>query len=202
MVIERAKIALQIAERNSRLLSIGLDNLSLGLGWLQEATKEGNLDSKSTVGCEGNESNWLRILPRMNLEKTPVTEASKHLQRAIDGLRKSGSLDHIPCGLLGRSEFSRSIGDFAAAKSDLDETYELAIRCCMKLFEVDCHLAYARLEFTARRAASASGHSTPVRICPLSVREHYERARNLVAETGYHRRGPEVAALAKLLQSE
>lgn len=113
------------------------------------------------------------------------TAAAAELDRAVDGLRASGQQDDLPRGLLARAECHRLSGDRARAQRDLDEARALCERCGMKLFLADVHLEQARLHL-------AFGD-------PERTRPEYERARTLVAEMGYHRRDPEVSALAEAL---
>ncbi len=119
------------------------------------------------------------------------TEAAKHLDRAVDGLRQAGSEDHIPRGLLARAALRRlravhasgdaASADTTAAASDLREAQEIAERGHMRLHEADAHLEWTRLRLqTGDREAA---------------RRHLERARELVTACGYGRREREVAWL-------
>ena len=66
------------------------------------------------------------------------------LNRAVDGLRKAGTQDHLPRSLIARAELHRVRGDFGRAQRDLDEA-TIAQRGEMGLHRADCHLEYARL---------------------------------------------------------
>ena len=99
----------------------------------------------------------------------------------MDGLRRAGTQDYLPRGLLARAALRRVTGAHDRARGDLDEALSIATRGGMRLHEADCHLEYARL-------CLATGETE-------AAREHLARAKALVAETGYHRRDGEVAAL-------
>ena len=109
-------------------------------------------------------------------------KAAEHLDRAVEGLQRSGSEHHLPRGLLARSAFRRLRGDLAGAAADLSEAMEIAERGGMRLHLCDAHLEGARL-------ALRQGD-------PEAARRHVVRARKLVTETGYKRREREVAWLA------
>jgi tetratricopeptide (TPR) repeat protein len=113
------------------------------------------------------------------------TEAAQHLDEAVNGLRRAGQLDYLPRGLLARAAHFRHTGDFEKAQHDLDEVRILATRCGMRLFLADYHLEQARL-FLAQQN-------------PDDTRPHYESAKKLIEETGYHRRDPELGGLSTQL---
>ena len=103
----------------------------------------------------------------------------------MDGLRDSGNTDDVPRGLLARAEFRREGGDREGAERDLAEVLELTKRMGARLHETDAHLGFARLRLDAGRAEDA--------------RSHFETAKRLVEETGYHRRDDALAELATRL---
>ena len=61
-------------------------------------------------------------------------EAAHHLEQAVDFLRRAGTLDQLPRGLLAR-----------ATPHDLDEVFRTATRSGMRLFLADYHLACGNL---------------------------------------------------------
>jgi hypothetical protein len=132
------------------------------------------------------QNNWLLdigldhiSLGRAHRPSSP--EAADYLDQAVSGLRRAGTLNYLPLGLLARAAHFRHTRDFDKAQHDLDEVRILATRCGMRLFLTDYHLERARL-FLAQQ-----GHE--------DARPHYDSAKKLVEETGYHRRDPELAAL-------
>lgn len=113
-------------------------------------------------------------------------EAADQFDRAVDGLRQAGVQEFLPSGLCARAALRRVTEEFPKARRDLDEAMLIANRCGMKLYEADCHLECARLYL-------AEGDQS-------KAREHFAIARAEVARMGYHRRDPEVAALAAALE--
>ena len=107
--------------------------------------------------------------------------ACTHFNEAVTGLRKAGSQDELPRGLLARAAFRREQGEHEGAARDLAEATRISRRCGMRLF-----LADAALEGT--RQALAAGD----RAKALTQRDEAAR---LIAECGYHRRDRDLAAL-------
>jgi tetratricopeptide (TPR) repeat protein len=156
-VLERAKEAIRIAERNNWLLDIALDHLSMG---------RAHLGLVLTAGEEPTSG---------------LAEATVYLDRAVDGLRRAGTEDHLPRGLLARAALRRFRSDFPGAAADLTEALEIAELGLMQLHECDAHLEWARLCRDQGDLAAARGH--------------VERAREIVEATGYERRRREVEGL-------
>ncbi len=119
-------------------------------------------------------------------------EAGQCLQRAVDGLRLAGRLDYLPLGLLARAAWLRLAGAggdaaaFPRAWRDLREALRIAQRGAMRLHQADAHLEAARLCLAQRD--------------PTQARPHWEQARDLVAQTGYHRRDGEVREIEAQLR--
>lgn len=158
-VLERARHTLDWAEEASQdLLSPALDHLSLGRAHLLKADKEGGRNFR---------------------------HADKHTTAAVDGLRAARHMQYLPLGLLARAEFARVTEDFPSAHRNLDEAFELATRCEMRLHLTDCHLAYARLCIAENDRETAQ--------------THIDKAATLINQTGYHRRDPDLAALRRTL---
>jgi tetratricopeptide (TPR) repeat protein len=107
--------------------------------------------------------------------------AANHLKKAVNGLRAAGRADYLPLGLLARASHFRHTHDFEKAQHDLDEVQILSTRCGMRLHLADSHLEQARFFLAQQR--------------PVDARPHYESAKQLVQETGYHRRDPELVEL-------
>jgi hypothetical protein len=161
---------------NFGLLSIALDHLTLGCAALYAAILEGA---------------DFRLL----------TSDLSHIDAAVDGLRRAGTQDHIPSGLLTRAwcSFAEASahklgGDaqgaarlFSRAQEHLDEAWEIAERAPMKLFLADIHLYRARL-FGGRRS-EVGGQNYPWE----SPQADLAAAEKLVNECGYHRRDEELA---------
>jgi ATP/maltotriose-dependent transcriptional regulator MalT len=136
------------------LLDTALNNLSLGGAWLLEAQHAGSGDTM---------------------------QAAEFLQRAVDGLRRAGSMGDLPRGLLARAKLRRFTGDYEGAERDLAETQRIATRSGMGLYLADYHLESARLQL-------AQGNKD-------KGREHLATAKEMIERMGYHRRDKEVNEL-------
>lgn len=111
-----------------------------------------------------------------------LAQAADSLHLAVDKLREAGHQDDLPRGLLARAAWARMAGETDRAQRDLAEAFAIAERGEMRLHLTDCHLESARLALTLGDKDAA--------------RVHYDKARQLIAETGYHRRDGELAELA------
>jgi len=118
-VLRRAEQTLEWARQHGlSLLTVALDQLSLGRAYLLLALREG---------------------------PETFSQAATHLNRAVDGLRQAGQQDYLPRGLLARAALHRAQDQFARAQRDLEEALTIATRGGMRLHEADCHLESARL---------------------------------------------------------
>ena len=117
-------------------------------------------------------------LGRAALALGDLPEAAERLDEAVNGLRASGNTDDVPRSLLARAELHRRQGHFERARRDLREVEKITRRGEMRLHLTDFHLESARL------ALAESD--------PAAAREHLAKARQLVNETGYHRRDPDL----------
>ena len=154
-VRERAMQTLQWAEENNApLLDFALNYVALGRAHLGLALTAGGEDV------------------------TDLAQSAKHLDLAVDGLRRAGSEHHLPRGLLARAAFQRLRGNVADAEADLTEALEIAERGSMRLHACDAHIEWARLCLQRGDAEAARGHVA--------------MARRLVEETGYGRRERDV----------
>ena len=124
-------------------------------------------------------------LGRAALALGDLPEAAERLDEAINHLRVAGHQEFVARGLLARAELHRRQGAFNRARRDLREVEKIARRGGMRLFLTDFHLESARL------ALAESD--------PAAAREHLDKARQLVAETGYHRRDPDLDEIAAQL---
>jgi tetratricopeptide (TPR) repeat protein len=143
---------------NTPVLTIALEHLSLGRAHLMAAQANGRSD---------------------------FSQATYHLDRAVDGLRQAGTQDYLPRGLLARAALHRHTGAFERAQRDLEEARSIAERGGMRLYLADVQLESARL-------ALAQGHQA-------EARQSLATAREIIREMGYHRRDSEVAELEAAL---
>jgi tetratricopeptide (TPR) repeat protein len=177
----RARQTLEWAKRQSiaGLLTLALDNLSLGRAHLLHAQREPNY---------------------------PITNSLEFLDRAVDGLRQAGTQHHIPRGLLARAEYYRLTGAFERARRDLDEAFTIATRGGMGLHLADCHLEYARLylailrpERSAEGTQSKDMRAMTEEQLKEKAQDHWGTAKDMIEKTGYHRRDREVQELEEQL---
>jgi len=167
----RQTLAWMTNDPHAPVLTIVLDKLSLGRACVEQVKSE-KLKGKSKEQC--------------------LAEAKKWLDEAVDGLRKAGTQHYIPRGLLVRAGYYRVAGDYKRARVDLEEAREIAERGEMKLWLADYHLESSRVcldEEENRGQKTEDGRR--------KAKEHYEKAKRLIEECGYHRRDKELEELAK-----
>ncbi len=173
----RGRTALDIVLLGSRnLLEIALDHLTLGRAGLALAIEAGTGD---------------------------FAEAEKELDAAVDGLRKAGTQHELPRGLLARAGLYRHRGNYAHARQDLEEAWEIATRGGMRLHQCDTHIECARLLIAAATEPPAEPFDlstlppdSPFAQYPTAP-AHIKAAQALIQDTGYHRRDPELYELSQ-----
>jgi len=170
-VLERTKETIKWV-RN--LLSIALDNLSLGRALMLQSIQDKSKD---------------------------FSEVERFLDQAVDGLRKSGYQYYLPLGLFTRAVLYRQQKKFLQSWEDLDEAREIAEYGKMRLHLVDYFLEVCR-NIKSQLAASSSQSpennyqiikdgkklSLPKEEMEAKFKEYLEKAEKLIEETGYHRR--------------
>lgn len=129
-MIERAGVALKIAENYNWLLEIALDNLSLGRAEMMLAEEE----------------------------RTNFNTAQDYLERSVEGFRNANQQGYLPFGLLARAACYRLQKRFAKAWDDLKEVAEIADLGRMKLHKCDYHLESARLCLAIDKKEDATYH--------------------------------------------
>ena len=162
-VLERAKYSLELMKVHGGLLDIALDQLTLGRAYLVGASPAG--DSYEEDRLQGK----------------LLQQAGEWLDQAVAGLRTAGQQIMLPLGLLARAALHRHTRDFARARQDLQEVFDIADGSGMRLHLTDYHLEMARL-LVAEGAVAG-------------LQKHIEAAAKLITETGYHRRDTELADL-------
>ena len=146
---DRATQTLEIARRNNWSCSIALDTLTLG------RAHRGLALLRPASG------------PSPEPASVDVDAASARFDEAVAGLRGAGQNGHVARGLIARSAFRRSIGDWGGAARDLDEAHEFAEPGPMRLFLCNIALERARLALARREAFAplgglAGAHPPPV----------------------------------------
>ncbi|WP_148270408.1 hypothetical protein [Haliscomenobacter hydrossis] len=154
-VLERAEEGLKISTEQNWLMDIALDQLSIARAHTAASQSE---DSAAHHAA-----------------------AEQSFNAAVEGLRKAGTTDMLPKGLLARAKWRISTQRPAAALEDLEEVYEIADSGSMGLYLVDWHIAMARLRRMEGDDAAAE--------------QHKAEALRRIAETGYLRRLEEAEGL-------
>ena len=168
------------------LLSIALDQLSLGRAWLLQATTPAPFtDGVNVLSAISHPALLTQPMPLPEQNATALAQAADWLHRAVDGLRKAGTQHHLPRGLLARAAWARVAGQSDRAARDLAEAFTIATRGEMRLHLADCHLEAARLALAQHDLNQA--------------REHWQQAADLIEQTGYHRRDGELAEIKEQL---
>jgi ATP/maltotriose-dependent transcriptional regulator MalT len=137
------------------------------------------------------------------------------INEAIEGLRIAGRNDFLPRGLLTRVVFRRSIGDWDAAKRDLDEVEEITEPGPMKLYLCDMALERVRLALSKMEPfAPLIGlieNNRPKPVAPDSAEtkrlkeeavKQLAIAANYIKTCGYHKRDKELAELQTVLRGK
>jgi hypothetical protein len=145
-------------------------------------------------------------------DQQAIASTSSWFLKAIEDLRASGQNNYLLQGLLARSTFRRSIGDWNGTTRDLDEVEEIAEPGPMRLYLCDMALERARLAFARIEAFAPLNRlledNPPKPIAPNAAeaarlrddaRVNLAEARKLVTECGYHRRDEELAELEAVL---
>jgi tetratricopeptide (TPR) repeat protein len=124
-------------------------------------------------------------LARVLMQLQRDDEAASYFDQAVAGVRKAGRIDHLAYFLIDRANFHLrpSRLNLDAAAHDLQEADSLIRRCGMKLYAVDCQLAWCRYYL-------ARGEKETAREC-------WGRAQMGMEVTGYRLRDGEVRELEK-----
>jgi hypothetical protein len=102
-------------------------------------------------------------------------EAADHLDRAVKSLKDAGQMNFLPLALLARG-----------TPHDVDEVFRIAQRFGLRLHLADCHLLSARLALV-----QADQHQ---------ARFHFDQARSLILDCGYHRRDSDLESIGAQLR--
>lgn len=164
-VIRRGQQMLDWRRPDDPLLDIALDHLTLGRALLYQSVVKANASAaESTVGTE----------PLIN------PAAQDHLDAAVNGFRRAGTIHNLPWGLLSRAWRRFLRGEHSGARADLNEAWEIAERGPMKLHMADIQLYRARLFHAVQPYPWGSPHAD------------LAAARKLIEECGYWRRKEEL----------
>jgi tetratricopeptide (TPR) repeat protein len=112
-------------------------------------------------------------------------EAAASFDQAVEGIRKANQMLFLPVVLIDRANFHLHQNRQEDAQHDLQEADSLIRRCGMKLYAVDCQLAWCRYYLAREEKETA--------------RQCWERAKMGMEVTGYRLREGEVRALEEQL---
>jgi tetratricopeptide (TPR) repeat protein len=115
--------------------------------------------------------------------------ATRYLNEAVVSLRQAAAQNYLPRGLMARAELYRVKDQLDQAHVDLDEAMNISRRGSMGLFEVDCHLEYARLYLAMSYKKNVSAIKQVKR---KRAEEHWTTAKEMIDRMGYHRRDKDV----------
>ena len=167
---------------NFGLLSIALDHLTLGRAALYEAIL-------GRVVLRVGPEEWDAQMSVPTNDELSATR--RELGAAVDRLRRAGTQDQLPRGLLTRAWLRALEGQHTgpeSAQEDLDEAWEIAERGPMKLFLTDIHLHRARLF----HAVTPYPWGTDADGKARGPKDDLAAARKLIEACGYWRRKEEL----------
>lgn len=166
----RASTTLQRYEKRYPMLSIALDNLSIGRAYTAYAAAH----------SPAHTALW--------------NQAADYLDRAVMHLRSSGHEEQLPRGLLARADLyctclteqsaPANLRDAMAVETDLTEVERIAERGSMFIFLAESRLGRARLAL--------------VKDEPDAAYRHLARASELIEQTGCQRLAPELAFVTSI----
>jgi DNA-binding winged helix-turn-helix (wHTH) protein len=102
-------------------------------------------------------------------------EAADHFDRAVKSLKDAGQMNFLPLALLARG-----------TPQDMDEVFRIAKRFGLRLHLADFHL------LSARRALAQADQ--------CQARLHFDEARSLILDCGYHRRDADLESVGAQLR--
>ncbi|NOS89598.1 MAG: hypothetical protein HOP34_13855 [Methylococcaceae bacterium] len=111
-----------------------------------------------------------------------IQEAKEKFDLAIAEIREAKKIEFTPLFYLYRADFYLTQNQLDPALADLNSAYEIIERCGMKLYLVDYLLIHGRYSLATADLATAVSH--------------YDEAKELIEETGYHLRDAELDLFA------
>jgi len=125
------------------------------------------------------------ILARTYQALKQLQAAHIEFDLAIQSIQEAGSVDDMPQFYLYRADFYLTQNQLDPTQADLNSAWEIIERCNMKLYAVDYLLIHGRY------CIAIKDHDTAL--------SHYEEAKQLIQETGYHLRDAELDLFATML---
>ncbi len=128
----------------------------------------------------------VRMLRALLDDTESLERAIRPMNKAVEGLRRTGQQHHLLVGLLSRAALHRIREKFDDAKTDLNEVEEIAGRGAMRLYIADAYIERTRLWMALEE--------------PRQARITFEAAAEIVEDIGYKRREKEMEVLETLLR--
>lgn len=123
-------------------------------------------------------------LARTRFAFNKLAQAENAFEQAIQYIEKANTIHRAPPFFLYRADFYLAKNQLNSAQADLNSAWEIIERCGMKLYAVDYLLIHGRYSLATADIETALNH--------------YEEAKQLIEETGYHLRDAELDLLAAL----
>jgi tetratricopeptide (TPR) repeat protein len=127
-------------------------------------------------------------LARVHAVLNESIKADSYFQKAIQDIQKANRIDLTPSFYLDRADFYLTQNQLSPALADLNSAWEIIERCGMKLYAVDYLLIHGRYSLATADFDTALNH--------------YEEAKQLIEETGYHLRDAELDLFAAKLRGQ
>jgi len=127
-------------------------------------------------------------LARISIVLNDKSKAKIYFEESINGIQKANTLQYTPPFYLYRADFYLILNQLDPALADLMSAYEIIKRCGMKLYQIDYLLIHGRYSLVTKDFDTALSH--------------YDEAKQLINQTGYHLRDAELDLFAAKLRQD
>ncbi|WP_374087874.1 hypothetical protein [Methylomicrobium lacus] len=142
----------------------------------------------SLQNCTSSVDKALNNLTLARVHAAINLSAEYYFAQAVDKIQKVNKIESTPPFYLYRADFYLTQNQLDPALADLNSAWEIIERCGMKLYAVDYLLIHGRYSLATADFETALSH--------------YEEAKNLIQETGYHLRDAELDLFAAQLRGQ
>ncbi|MDP3007771.1 MAG: hypothetical protein Q8Q54_12320 [Methylococcales bacterium] len=122
------------------------------------------------------------IIAQSYFSLNDYANATVYFDQAIKAIEDANRIEYTPQFYLARADFYLTQNQLAPALTDLNSAWEIIERCGMKLYQVDYLLIHGRYSLATADFDTALNH--------------YQEAKQLIEETGYHLRDAELDLFA------
>ncbi len=180
---QAAKEGFPFFQRDDKHCSLILDTFSNKSTLLELLKKaENNLLLVKRGNHLANIALGYLTLARIHVALNDFFEANNYFQQAVNSIEKANKAEFYPPFYLYRADFYLTQNQLAPALADLNSAWEIIERCGMKLYVVDYLLIHGRYSLATAEVDTALNH--------------YQEAKQLIEETGYHLRDAELDLFA------